>query len=33
MGWKSAIGQDIEGFGHKGKVIGNSKKFLLQVFA
>lgn len=27
MGWKSAIGQEIEGFGHKGKVVGVVKNF------
>jgi len=26
-GWKSAIGQEIEGFGHKGKVVGVVKNF------
>lgn len=27
MGWKDAIGQSLEGFGHKGKVIGVVKNF------
>lgn len=26
-GWKNAIGQEIEGFGHKGKVVGVAKNF------
>ena len=30
MGWKSAIGQSIEGFMHKGKVIGVVKNFYYQ---
>ncbi|MDM8173036.1 ABC transporter permease [Olivibacter sp. 47] len=27
MGWKEAIGQPLEGFGHKGKVVGVVKNF------
>jgi putative ABC transport system permease protein len=27
MGWKSAIGKEIEGWGHKGKVVGVVKNF------
>jgi putative ABC transport system permease protein len=27
MGWKSALGKSIEGFGHKGKVIGVARNF------
>lgn len=27
MGWKNAIGQPLEGFGHKGKVVGVVKNF------
>jgi putative ABC transport system permease protein len=30
MGWKSAVGQPIEGFMHKGKVIGVVKNFYYQ---
>ncbi|WP_116872989.1 ABC transporter permease [Terrimonas sp.] len=30
MGWQSGVGKDIEGFGHKGKVVGVVKDFYFK---
>lgn len=30
MGWKEALGQPLEGFGHKGKVVGVVRNFYYQ---
>ncbi|MFT4015466.1 MAG: ABC transporter permease [Agriterribacter sp.] len=30
MGWQSGVGKDIEGFGHKGKVVGVVKNFYFK---
>ncbi|MFT3949420.1 MAG: ABC transporter permease [Agriterribacter sp.] len=30
MGWQSGVGKDIEGFGHKGKIVGVVKDFYFK---